>query len=152
MIAAVLALCVVVVGLTLLFSYLFAPQDAIVNSLPDYETKEYYTSGGFQDYTDYAKYTYRIYETVLMQNPYFLPVTDEDIPEILSYIENFEGWVEICEDFPSEHYDFDKSILVEGDYYYILSEYEEPGKEFWNYDVYYFDLDAQVLYYFHNNI
>lgn len=134
------------------FSLLFAPKDAILESLPDYESKEFYTSGGFQDYTDYGKYTYRIYETELLENPYFFRVTEEDIPEILAYIDNFEGWVEACHDFPKEKYDFDAASVEVGDYFCLLSEYEEADKAFWNYDLYYFDLEAGILYYFHNNI
>ena len=142
----------VTVGTVTLFSLLFAPKDSIIQSLPDYESKEFYSSGGFQDYTDYSKYTYRIYETELRNNPYFLQVTEADIPEILSYIENFEGWAEISSDFPQEAYDFDASQITAGDYFYILTRYEEPEKMFWNYNVYYFDLSAGILYYFHNNI
>ena len=150
-IIAVLALGITILGLSIPISYLLAPKDSILNSLPDYIDKEFYSSGGFQDYTDYGKYTYQISEMPLIHNSYFLRVSEENIPEILSYIENFEGWVEITE-FPSEKYDFDKSVITEGDYFYILSKYDEPGQEFYDYNVYYFDLDAQILYYFHNNI
>ena len=138
--------------LPLTLSVFFAPKDSILASLPDYESKEFYSSGGFQDYTDYGKYTYRLSESVFTHSPYFRQVDPEDIPTILCYIENFEGWVEICSDFPKESYDFDISSVEPGDYFYILSHYDEPGKEFWNYNVYYFDLDTQILYYFHNNI
>ena len=31
--------------------------DAVALSLGQYENMEYYTDGGFQDHTDYAKYT-----------------------------------------------------------------------------------------------
>lgn len=149
---AILIAALFLTGTVWVFSLLFAPQDAILASLPDYERKEFYTSGGFQDYTDYAKYTYNISETPLIQNPYFRSVDAADIPEILAYIENFEGWVDICHDFPREEYDFDTARVEAGDYFYILSEYEEPDKKFWNYDLYYFDLESGILYYFHNNI
>ena len=148
--AVILALLVAVLA-SVPISYLFAPKDSILNSLPDYIDKEFYSSGGFQDYTDYGKYTYAISEMELIHNSYFLRVAEDDIPEILSYIENFEGWVEITE-FPAEKYDFDTSLITEGDYFYILNKYDETDNKFWNYDLYYFDLDAQVLYYFHNNI
>lgn len=137
-----------VVGLSLLFS----AEDAVWESLPDYESEEFYSSGGFQDFTDYGKYTYRIYETELMENPYFSRITEEDIPEILEYIENFEGWVEACDDFPKEKYDFDAASMEAGDYFCLLNRYEEPEKRFWDYDLYYFDLETGILYYFHSNI
>ena len=56
-----------------------------------------------------------------------------------------------------DNYDFDKNIVSEGDFFYIETKDGEPigqgtyGK-FDNYSVYYFDVDAQILYYFHNNI
>ena len=149
--ALLLFAMLLVVGVWLL-SLLFVPKDAILESLPDYEAEEFYTCGGFQDTTDYAKYTYRIYETELIQSPYFQQVTAWDIPEILAYVDDFEGWVESCSDFPAEQYDFNTDIIAEGDYYYILNRYEEPEKAFWNYNLYYFDLDTGILYYFHSNI
>ena len=138
-------------GFIWLFSLLFSTRDAILDSLPDYESKTFYTSGGFQDFTDYGKYTYRIYETELMENPYFQQVTEDSIPEIHAYLDNFENWVAISSDFPREAYDFDRSQVQSGDYFYILNRYDEPEKEFWSYNVYYFDLDNGILYYFHNN-
>lgn len=138
--------------LPLVFSSLSAPKDSILASLPSYETKEFYSCNGFQDTTDYAKYTYRVSESAFTHSPYFRRVTKEDIPKILSYIEDFENWTQICSDFPLESYDFDISTVAEGDYFYILNRYEDPGEEYWNYNIYYFDLETQVLYYFHNNI
>jgi len=147
-----LILAMVLIGSVWLLSLLFAPKDSILASLPDYESREYYTSGGFQDFTDYGKYTYRIYETELMANPYFQQVTEEDLPKIHSYLDDFENWVAISSDFPQDAYDFDRSQVQPGDYCYILNRYEEPEKKFWHYDLYYFDLDAGILYYFHSNI
>ena len=135
-----------------LLSPLFAPKDSVLSSLPDYESKEFYSCNGFQDTTDYAKYTYRVSESIFTNSPYFRKVTREDIPRLLSYIENFEGWTESCSDFPRENYDFDPATVAPGDYFYILNRYEEPDREFWDYNVYYFDPETQTLYYFHNNI
>ena len=134
-----------------LFAWLFSPEDPVLDSLPDYIGKEYYTCGGFQDYTDYAKYTYQITEAEFAGNPYFQQVTKDSIPKILSYLEDFEGWVS-CEDFPAGAYDFDKTLVKEGDYFCIVNKYPEPDREFANYNVYYFSLETQTLYYFHNNI
>ena len=145
-------LALVLMGIVWAFSLLFAPKDPILASLPECEAKEFYSSGGFQDYTDYGKYTYRIYEKTLMENPYFQTVTEADLPRLEGYLDNFENWVAICQDFPQASYDFDRGSLEVGDYYYILNRYEEPEKEFWCYDLYYFDLDIGILYYFHSNI
>ena len=132
--------------------------DPVIDSLPDYESKVFYTSGGFQDFTDYAKYTY---ESITAQDfddsKYFNETTAEDVEEILLHIENFEDWVEEVDGEVKENYDFDKTTVSEGNYFYIKTKYREPiGKgtydKFDNYTVYYFDIDAQTLYYFHNNI
>jgi hypothetical protein len=140
------------------FGFLYSHQKPVIASLPDYESKEFYTNHGFQDYTDYAKYTYdNISIQDLESTEYFTITTADDVEEILSYIDDFEGWVEACGGELEENYDFDKTIVTEGDFFYIETKEGEPigqgiyGK-FDNYSVYYFDVDAQILYYFHNNI
>lgn len=131
--------------------------DPVIASLPDYKSECFYTSGGFQDYTDYAKYTYDSITTqVLDASKYFDVTTAEDANEILLYIQNFERWVETIGGELKENYDFDKTMISEGNYFYIETKAGDPDQEtydmFVNYTVYYFDLDTQTLYYFHNNI
>jgi hypothetical protein len=132
--------------------------DSVIDSLPDYKSEVFYTSGGFQDFTDYAKYSY---ESITVQDleasEYFNAATAEDVEEILLHIENFEEWVETIGDELKDNYDFDKDIVSEDDFFYIETKAGEPigqgtyGK-FDNYTVYYFDIETQMLYYFHNNI
>lgn len=149
MLAVVLLAGIWVFVLYGLYNHFFA--DRVLASLPKYESEEFYTSGGFQDYTDYAKYTYKTVPTRdLETSAYFRVTTAEAVEEILSYVENFEGWVEAVGGELKEHYDLDKTVISEGDYFYIALR-DEQGK-FDNYTVYYFDVDAQILYYFHNNI
>lgn len=134
-------------------------QVPVLATLPDYKNKEFYTSGGFQDYTDYAKYTYNsVTVENLESSKYFTVITSEDVDEILLHIDDFEEWVETIGGELKKNYDFDRSIVTEGDFFYIKTKYGEPigqqgtyGK-FHNYSVFYFDIDAQILYYFHNNI
>lgn len=132
--------------------------DPVIESLPEYKSKMFYTYGEFQDYTDYAEYIYdsitaRDFET----SEYFNATTAEDVEEILLHIENFEGWVEKADGELKENYDFDKTIVSEGDFFYIETKAGKPigqgtyGK-FDSYTVYYFDIDTQILYYFHSNI
>lgn len=150
-----IVLAVLVLGCTLLYVFLLkplTPKDPVLEFLPQYETREFYTSGGFQDYTDYAKYTFGEKTLKLEEHPNLRPVTREDIPEMEAYLENFEGWVEKSQEFPQENYDFQWVWLTEGDYFYLCSRYEEPEKQFWSYNVYYFRQENQTLYYFHNNI
>lgn len=142
----------------LVFSFLILsgclkPADKILNSIGTYNLREYYTSDGFQDYTDYAKYSYE--EVDFSSNRYFTKVSSDNMQMLTSHIENFEEWVEAIgtQDTKSEvvqGYDFDISVVSEGDYFYIYDDPDYP--EFGNYDVYYFDIDTMMLYYFHNNI
>lgn len=140
------------------FGFLYSHQKSVISSLPDYESKEFYTDHGFQDYTDYAKY---IYDNISIQDlessEYFKIITADDVEEIRLHIDDFEEWVEVCGGELKENYDFDKTVVTEGDFFYIETKDGEPvgqgtyGK-FDNYSVYYFDVDTQILYYFHNNI
>lgn len=156
-------LSAVVLGFVLLltsifFGFLYSHQKPVIASLPDYESKEFYTNHGFQDYTDYVKY---IYDNITIQDlessEYLTIITADDVENIILFIEDFEGWVEACGGELKEKYDFDKTIITDGDFFYIDTKKGEPigqgtyGK-FDNYSVYYFDVDAQILYYFHNNI
>ncbi len=133
-------------------------RDWVAASLPEYNSKVFYTSGGWQDYTDYAKYSYdSITAQDIEASRYFTAATEEDVEEILLYIENFEAWVEAVGGELKDNYDFDKTNVSEGDFFYIETKYGEPIGErtygkFENYTVFYFDVDAQVLYYFYNNI
>lgn len=134
--------------------------DEVMASLGRYEKREYYTSGGFQDYTDYAKYKYNDIE--LEGNPYLKPVTEENLTEFKGYLENFEGWIEtISESDPNNEvvlcYDFSASLINEEDYLFVdnraSSEDEEfLGSPYTNYNLYFFDTKSSTLYYFHNNI
>lgn len=135
---------------TLLFSLCGCSyRDPVLASLPDYKNEFFYTDGGFQDYTDYAKYTYEsVTAEEFEDSKYFTATTAEDVEEILLHIDNFEEWVEISEADLKGNYDFDKTIVAEGDYFYIKTK----AGEFDNYSIYYFDIDAQILYYFHTNI
>ena len=143
---------VILLGSLCLGFILIIPGDPVLESLPKYSAKTYYSSGGFQDTTDYAKYTYHISEEDLQNNEYLLPVESTDVPQIIAYIEDFEEWVLVSQEFPSDSYDFDKEIVSIGDYFYIFNQYQEADKAFWNYDLYYFDLETLTLYYFHSNI
>ena len=56
-----------------------------------------------------------------------------------------------------ENYDLDRTIINEGDYFYIYDKMGEPigesqYEQYECYDVYIFDTESCTLYYFHNNI
>lgn len=129
------------------------PTDEVLMSLDSYKSKEFYTSGGFQDYTDYGKYYYK--DKNLEGNRYFTPMTDDLKADFEEHLVSFEGWVELeAENDPQNelvvNYDFDRSIVTDDDYIYI---YDDPDYDrLGNYDVYLYDSDTDVLYFFHNNI
>lgn len=127
--------------------------DQVLSSLGRWDSKTFYTSGGFQDYTDFARYTFS--EVSLENSPYFAPVSETDRDTLSAFLDNFEQWIGIIgnSDPRNEvviHYDFDRSIIDTGDYFYICEDADYP--EFGCYDVWIFDTQTCVLYYFHNNI
>jgi len=132
------------------------PSDPVIDSLPPYESKVMFTSGGFQDYTDYGKYTFpQLAESALQGNPYLKKVTAEDLTILQAYLDNFEDWIETHRRSEPQGelvlgYDFDRAVLAEGDYYFI--DEAESKIAFSNYDIYYFDTETNILYFFHNNI
>lgn len=75
--------------MVLVMAVIFRPKDSVLDSLPKYEKKEFYSSGGFQDFTDYAKYTYGISESEIKQSEVLRPVMEDDISTILKYVSHF---------------------------------------------------------------
>ena len=135
-----------------------APEDKVLSSLGKYEKHVYYSEGEFQDFTDYAKYYYS--STNIDENTYFTKVQDYDLTEINEHLDDFGGWIETIKDNESAseiviNYDFNRDIIDEEDYIYIYSEtqtWDDGHTSLVNYDIYFFDTQTLVLYYFHNNI
>ena len=134
------------------------PEDKVIASLGKYEKYEYFTSGGFQDYTDYAKYFFS--SASVVENKYLNKIQETDYAIINTHLDDFEGWIETIKDIePSSevivNYDFDREIIDVEDYFYIDSEeltWSDGYTSLVRYNVYLFDTQTQVLYYFHNNI
>ncbi|MBQ8869462.1 MAG: hypothetical protein IJ027_07110 [Oscillospiraceae bacterium] len=124
-----------------------------INSLGKYSSKVFYTHGGLQDYTDYAKYTYD--DVDITKSRYFSKITDEREKSFIEHIENYEQWVDTIAANDSEdelvlNYNFDISLVSQDDYVYI---YDDPDYVYLtNYDVCFFDAETNTLYYFHSNI
>ena len=152
---AVVLVCVV---LLLSISSCGVPEDKVLVSLGKYEENEFFTSGGFQDYTDYAKYFFTSANVV--DNKYLNKVQETDFTTINTHLDDFEGWIEtIKASEPSSevvvNYDFDREIIDTEDYFYIDSEehtWSDGHTSLVRYNIYLFDSQTQVLYYFHNNI
>lgn len=128
-------------------------QDRVLSSLGRWERRNFYTSGGFQDFTDFAIYAYP--EADLTESPYFAPLGEGDRERLSGFLDNFEGWIEsIGHSDPQNevvvHYAFDRRLMDTRDWFYI---YEDPDyPEFGCYDLWFFDSQTHVLYYFHSNI
>ena len=150
------------ITVVLSFSACKVPEDKVLVSLGKYKNNVYYTQGAFQDFTDYAKYYYDSVD--FTRNKYFNKIQELDLAKINEHLDNFESWIETFrEDDPSEeiveNYDFDRTIIDNEDYIYIDSEKKTTTWEdgtttttLASYDVYFFDTQTQILYYFHNNI
>lgn len=129
------------------------PKDNVLDSLGKYESKQFFTSGGFQDFTDYAKYCFDSVD--FSDNSYFQIITESSRENLEAHIDDFENWVQAVRDTDADNevvvnYDFDRSVISDSDYIYIYDDPDYP--EFGNYNVYYFDVETNILYYFHNNI
>ena len=146
-------LVLVLVVFVVLMSGCSAPTDDVVKSLGDYKSEHYFTSGGSQDYTDYAKYTYEYVD--FGSNEYFKKISFDSLNELTVHIEDFEKWVQTLKETEPENeivlkYDFNSSLISEEDYLYIYDDPDYP--ELGSYYVYFFDIESMTLYYFHNNI
>ncbi len=153
----ILLACLIFASMFCLGGCFEMPVDEVLASLGDYTHKEFYTSGGFQDFTDYAKYHYD--DVDLKDNPYLKQVNDENISEFYEYLESFEGWVHVhAEDDPENElvreYDFNTDVISEDDYVYVKNNYDGDNGNFRfsDYDIYFFDSQSKILYFFHNNI
>ena len=152
---AVVLVCVVFL---LSISSCAVPEDKVIASLGKYEKYEFFTSGGFQDYTDYAKYFFSSANVV--ENKYLNKIQETDYAIINTHLDDFEGWIKTIKDIePSSevvvYYDFDREIIDMEDYFYIDSEehtWSDGHTSLVRYNIYLFDTQTQVLYYFHNNI
>ena len=151
----------IILSLIILISTLsscIALEDKVLNSLGEYRSCEFYTCGGFQDYTDYAKYYYDPVD--FTDNEYFSIIEQSDIDALNEHLDDFESCIEAhgYNDASSEivvNYDFDRSLIDSEDYLYIDSEkhtWDDGYTSLVNYDVYFFDTQTNTLYYFHNNI
>ena len=153
-----IAVVLVCILLLLSISSCAVTEDKVIASLGEYEKKEYFTSGGFQDYTDYAKYYFTSANAT--ENQYLNKVQETDFALINTHLDDFEGWIETIKNSePSSevvvNYDFDREIIDAEDYFYIDSEEHTWSDGYTSlawYNIYLFDTQTQVLYYFHNNI
>ena len=139
-----------------------APEDKVLISLGEYKDHVYYSEGQFQDFTDYGKYYYDSVD--FTDNTYFTKVEDFDLSEINEHLDDFEAWIETYREGDDSceivvNYDFNRGIIDSEDYVCINSEELTTTwadgtvtTTFASYEIYFFDIQTQVLYFFHNNI
>ena len=150
------ACCLAIIAL--LLTSCMTPEAKVLNSLGEYDDYVIYSEGPFQDYTDYAKYHYT--SVNMDENNYFTKLREADLIKINEHIDDFESWIETYKERDDSleivvNYDFNREIIDTEDYIYIDSEtqtWEDGTTLLVNYDVYFFDRQTQVLYYFHNNL
>ena len=119
--------------------------------IPDgYSSKTGYSDGGFQDWTDYYKYQYTEKEDVLFTAAPYAPLQEgADMENLQGYLQDFQSWVAV-ENW-EDKLDFDVETMVQpGDCYFIKNK-DAPEPKYWNYTVYYYDVQTHTLYYFQNN-
>ena len=151
--AIVAAICLSIFVVIFIYS-----KDEVIASLGKYNDHVSYTAGEFQDCTDYAKYYYS--SAPVADNKYLKKIRETDFDTINTHLDDFEGWIQAHkESDPSRevvvNYDFDRAIIDTEDYIYIDSEehtWDDGYTRLVRYNIYFFDTQTQVLYYFHNNI
>ena len=153
--------CVFLALVSILFLTLTScgyPGDNVRYSIGKYRDFEWYSSGGFQDYTDYGKFYYDSVD--FTQNTCFQKIDASHIPVLEEHLDDFEKWIALLrEDETSQklvtHYDFDRSLIDCEDYLYIESErhtWSDGHTSLVNYNIHFFDTQTNTLYYFHSNI
>ena len=152
-ISAAALVFVIKIGVTALavFLILFSstPPESPPASLGDYLHVVHCTHSVFQDGIEYDEYHYS--QVSLADNPYFQPVTPDNIEEIRSFADSFESSLKSYEDDPQESaqalyqsYGYESSSLSVGDYYYLK---KGDPKVWWDdIDLFVFDFETMRLY------
>ena len=139
----------------------------IIKTLPEYSDYDMWANG-FTDFTIYGKYYFDkpISETELENSGYFKKVTDENLTDIKNAVADYEQAVESTKDCTvmgddlSEVYDFDKSQLNSGGWWYYFEADIEGYKSFepdeteryFSFNYYFYSEDAGIVYIMHQDI
>ena len=96
------------------------------------------------DSVDYCKYMYHTSDAFERDARYHT-VTQQEIVRIYGFFDNFSQMME--SGGRMAEYDFDSRCINAGDYVLI-----DAKDGYWNYSVYFFDVETLTLYYIHSNI
>lgn len=147
-----------------LFTGLFLETDADMLKCPkpplvftQYKRQGHY-SGYLSDYDEdmeYNEYYYYFRNVSFADYPDFQPVTQENIPEIMTFVQNYEkhldeikGRADKDADQLCRRYRYDPESLSSGDYYRIETWTWDEKRAFPNYTLCIFDHEKNTLYYF----
>ncbi|TFG83115.1 MAG: hypothetical protein E4G74_01715 [Erysipelotrichales bacterium] len=115
-------------------------------------SSEHYDKEGWQDYTDYAEYYYgENAKKIFEKSQKYKRVTTIDIPELESFFENYSHWIVFREGY-EEWFNFDYKIQLKENDYFVLEIKDPSFGKYDDYDIYYFDAEQSILYFFHTNI
>lgn len=127
-------------------------ESSVMTTLPEYSDCDKY-SYGTRDYIDYYKYYYTSNDDILESienNKSFQKVTNDNIDDINKCIKYFNSRINNSTDDLRDNYDFLTSQIKDDDYFcFIFSDKSNPFNDF---DLYYFDKETQILYYFHSDV
>jgi len=168
---AVVLLAAVIITAVLLTNKKNAPfKNKVSDSLPDYESAEMYSNSGEIKLIKYGKYTYKdVTDEILSKNEYLkkLDLSTLDvvaIDTIVTATERFDLMLGKLDSENSEsvadltaNFDFDLGSVRAPNYFYVETVTggktdETPSPDTCDeFSLYYFDVDAQILYYFYVN-
>lgn len=156
-----LVLIIIIIIASLLFTIPTTDEfytDEVISSVGVAVSEDYHQYGWWQDYTIYSKYTFE--NSNIENNEYLKQMNEEDVEEFKYYLACYDEWIDVISDDLNDrdlvrNYDFDKNIISTKDYCYI-DDYTlvDPNFEMKpdSYNLYFFDTETEILYYFHNNI
>lgn len=147
----IIVLIVIIVVLINIPKKLFY-NDSVIMSLPDYNKNDCYFYDESPHYTDYCKFYYNSnIEKSIKENEKFIKIDTSNINDALEYFDSYSKMVKETDFY--QKYDFDISQISVNDYIYIVDKSfdNDSLKKFDYYNVYYYDISKNIVYYIHNN-
>ena len=126
------------------------PENSAVASLGRKYKKETVIDEGFTDRLILIKYTYR--QTIIGDDFALTQLTPEVQERLLAYIDNFEEHLSADEDNAAKYRTAFSRDSISSDDYVLIADSSWGDQGYSDYDLYYFDVQSKVLYYFHFDI
>ena len=123
-------------------------ESGVMKTLPEYSDCEKYSYGA-RDFIDYCKYYYTNKNDILESienNNSFQKVTNDNIDNIKNCIEYFNNRINNSTDDMRYNYDFLTNQINADDYFCFI--FRDKSNPFNDFDLYYFDYETQIFYYF----